>query len=373
MTAMKKHLFSILSMCLIISASIHAEAQIIEIMGTDTIELQAGNYQYGELQWQMSLDNVDYQDIENANGTTYRFFPTVESYYRAKIDVGGCPTDYSQICHVQVPPQGFIDGLFSTNANHRVYFSRGNLQYIGSAATPYWKFAERQWDYLGDGPQASEDQHADRDLFGWATSGWDNGNVYYQPWNTENTNTAYYGPLDDSDLTGDYANSDWGVYNPISNGGGAAGMWRTLTADEWEYVLDLRTTASGIRYAKATVNNVAGVILLPDDWDSGNYTLTNTDVEDCDYSGNLISASDWMDVFESNGAVFLPTAGMRYGTMLTSIATHGVYWSVSSAHDTFTAHEINFTPTNFKTCNWSMFKYFGCSVRLVKDAEEVDK
>ena len=369
---MKKLLFSI-SIVLMMSVSFHAKAQIIEITGNDTIELQAGNYQYGELQWQMSLDNVDYQDIENANGTTYRFFPTFDSYYRVKIDVEGCPADYSQVCHVTAGPEGIINGLYSINAIGKVYFSQGNLQYIGSAATPYWKFAEHQWDYLGDGAQASDDPNADRDLFGWGTSGWDNGNMYYQPWNTETANTAYYGPVDDLDLTGDFAKSDWGVYNPISNGGNVVEMWRTLTADEWEYVLDLRSTASGIRYAKGTVNDIAGVILLPDDWDTGNFTLTNTNNEDCDYSGNIISASQWLEVFESNGAVFLPTGGMRYGTMISSIATHGVYWSVSSAHDSFTAHEINFSPTNFKTCNWSMFKYFGCSVRLVRDADAVNK
>ena len=369
----KQLILSILLMCLTLSASHIAKAQIIEIMGNDTIELQVSNYQYGELQWQISLDNSDYQDIENANGLTYRFFPTFESYYRAKIDIEGCPTEYSQICHILVGPEGIIDGLFSTSGNTRVYFSQGNLQYIGSAATPYWKFADRQWDYLGDGPQGSDDIYADRDLFGWGTSGWDNGNVYFQPWNTEITNTAYYGPLDDSDLTGDYANSDWGIYNPIHNGGNATESWRTLTADEWQYILDLRNTVSGMRYAKATVNDVAGVILFPDDWDADNYTLTNVNEEDCDYSGNHINASDWQDVFEANGAVFLPTAGLRYNTMVTNTATHGVYWSVSSAHDTYTAHEINFTPTNFKTSNWSMFKYFGCSVRLVKDENAVNK
>ena len=48
-------------------------------------------------------------------------------------------------------PIGAINGKFTINANgNQVYFSQGNLQYIGSAATPYWKFAEKQWDYLGD-------------------------------------------------------------------------------------------------------------------------------------------------------------------------------------------------------------------------------
>ena len=37
-------------------------------------------------------------------------------------------------------PEGAINGLFTINENgDQVYFSQGNLQYIGSAATPYWK------------------------------------------------------------------------------------------------------------------------------------------------------------------------------------------------------------------------------------------
>ena len=39
-------------------------------------------------------------------------------------------------------PVGAINGLFSVSATQQVYFSKGNLQYIGSAATPYWQFAE---------------------------------------------------------------------------------------------------------------------------------------------------------------------------------------------------------------------------------------
>ena len=43
-----------------------------------------------------------------------------------------------------------LSGIFTINASGTtVQFSKGNLQYIGSASTPYWKFADNQWDYLG--------------------------------------------------------------------------------------------------------------------------------------------------------------------------------------------------------------------------------
>ena len=108
-------------------------------------------------------------------------------------------------------PVGIIDGAFTINANgEQVYFSQGNLQYIGSAATPYWKFAEHQWDYLGTTTsQNSSNQNVDRDLFGWGTSGWNNGNMYYQPYNTETNydgNTGYgYGPTDGTSYTYTYS------------------------------------------------------------------------------------------------------------------------------------------------------------------------
>ena len=45
-------------------------------------------------------------------------------------------------------PTGAAKGLFSIDECRQVWFSKGNLQYIGSAATPYWKFAEQQWEIL---------------------------------------------------------------------------------------------------------------------------------------------------------------------------------------------------------------------------------
>ena len=65
-------------------------------------------------------------------------------------------------------PTGAIDGKFTINSDgDQVYFSQGNLQYIGSASTPYWKFADNQWDVLGTTTgQNSSDENIDRDLFG---------------------------------------------------------------------------------------------------------------------------------------------------------------------------------------------------------------
>ncbi len=263
-------------------------------------------------------------------------------------------------------PVGAINGLFTINANgDQVYFSQGNLQYIGSASTPYWKFADHQWDYLGDNGQGNTSQNVDRDLFGWGTSGYNHGAVCYQPWSTSQTPSDYYAyghyAYNLFDQTGQ---ADWG-YNPIINGGNQANQWRTLTAPEWIYIFDTRTTSSGIRYAKANVNNVNGVILLPDDWHSEYYSLGNTNDSGASFNSNTISTIDWASSFEAHGAVFLPAAGTRDGTSLYYLGSNGIYWS-SSSNLTEYAWVVDFFD-NFFLTDYFLERYYGYSVRLVQD------
>ena len=265
-------------------------------------------------------------------------------------------------------PTGAINGLFSVSASQQVWFSQGNLQYIGSAGTPYWKFAENQWDYFGTTTgQNSSNHNVDRDLFGWGTSGWYNGSTYYMPFDVEDAYPAdhQYGPPGEYDLTGEYANADWGVYNPISNGGNVAGQWRTLTHSEWGYVLFSRTTPSGIRFAKAVVNDVNGVIVLPDDWVGSIYTLSSINNREANYNNNIISASNWTNVLQAHGAVFLPAGGSRAGTSVLYAGTNGYYWS-SSYYNPYQSKSIFFSNTQLKIGEPDL-RYCGCSVRLVQD------
>ena len=265
-------------------------------------------------------------------------------------------------------PQGIINGAFTVNANgDQVYFSQGNLQYIGSAAAPYWKFADHQWDYLGDNGQASTSETADRDLFGWSTSGYDHGAVCYQPWSTSTNPDDYYAyGQSNYNLYDGNGQADWG-YNAISNGGNQENSgWRTLTQPEWDYVFNTRSTTSGIRYAKAKVNNVNGVILLPDNWDASVYALSNTN-DAWGGFGNTITAEDWANVLETNGAVFLPAAGWRNGTYAAFIGNRGFYWSASyydNDYDPGFAYYVFFSNNDVGTNG--MYRS-GLSVRLVKD------
>lgn len=77
--------------------------------------------------------------------------------------------------------EGALTGLFSVSAGKQVYFSRGNLQY--QAQFDNWRFAENQYDYVGNSRAGNVDYAFDKsdnariartydgwiDLFGWGT------------------------------------------------------------------------------------------------------------------------------------------------------------------------------------------------------------
>ena len=208
------------------------------------------------------------------------------------------------------------------------------------------------------------------DLFGWGTSGWNpGGNTYSHPWDYNYDDDHLYGPPGRYNLTGSYANSDWGYYNAINNGGNTVHQWRTLTHEEWDYVFNTRSTSSGIRYAKATVNGVKGVILLPDEWSTSYYSLSKTNKSNVNFSFNVISSSDWTNCLQAHGAVFLPMAGFRDKT---TFILNGFYWSASyeDSNDpvaTYYAYSWFFNSAYLR--HNGSYRGYGHSVRLVCPAE----
>ena len=99
----------------------------------------------------------------------------------------------------------------------------------------------------------------------------------------------------------------WDLYPALLLKGGV-GCWHIPTWREWDYLINQRETVSGMRFAFGTVNEVSGLILLPDDWVASTFTLNNVN-EVADYTNNSIDAPTWTTVFEPAGAVFLPTNG----------------------------------------------------------------
>ncbi|MBQ3845076.1 MAG: hypothetical protein II817_08915 [Bacteroidales bacterium] len=289
-----------------------------------------------------------------------------------------------------VVKEGVLGGSFTVNSSgDKVNFSQGNLQYVGSNGT--WQFAEHQYDYLGTTTsQNGTSTTVTRDLFGWGTSGWNNGNYFNQPYNTSNsTSSPYtssngygYGPTNGStytySLTGDYANADWG-HNPITNGGNTADLWRTLTKDEWVWILgpssspnpgtNCRTSSTvngtaNARFTYAKINNTyKGMIIFPDTYTAGTPTgvTWGTINSYSDYT-TICTTAGW-EALEEAGCVFLPAAGRRGGTSVSDVGSYGVYWS-STANGTGNAYSLYFDSSYFNPSN-SYRRCSGYSVRLV--------
>ena len=272
--------------------------------------------------------------------------------------------------------EGAIDGKFTINASgDQVYFSKGNLQYTKSTQT--WSFMEHQYDIVETTNQDVGYNYENQDivsLFGYGTSGWNSGAELflincYHPWDTDNSLANEFGGT--HYFPGDLKNSnaDWGQYNSIRNGGNQVGLWRTLTEDEWRYIFFARNTISGIRYAKACVNNVNGVIILPDDWNDNLYNLNCTNIGDMNFNSNTITVSQW-GTLEQHGAVFLPAAGYRFGTSVSDVNSEGSYWSAT--------HDYHYG-MNYNAFSWyfsglhlyskSLINFMGLSVRLVHDVD----
>ena len=237
-------------------------------------------------------------------------------------------------------PTGALGGLFSVSSTKKVYFSKGNLQYCASTNT--WRFAENQVDCIGsDNGNIAPSYSGWIDLFGWGSGD-----------NPTNTSTS----------SSDYDSfNDWGN-NPISNGGNTANQWQTMTKNEWNFLVFNRP---GVRFAKAKVNGVAGLILLPDDWNTSYYPLKSTNSNNSAYSVNIINSDDWTNLFETKGAVFLPAAGSRSGTYVFEVGESGCYWSSTLLSSG--ASGLLFTKTS--TSIYTESRYYGHPVRLVTVSE----
>ena len=255
--------------------------------------------------------------------------------------------------------EGALGGKFSVSRSSQVVFAQGNLQY--NAAQDTWRFAGQQYEYIGQGNEniaASYDGWID--LFGWGTG-----------------NNPTLATLSDADYK---TFSDWGA-NAVSNGGNTAGLWRTLSKDEWVYMIQTRAKASSL-FGLGSIDGVNGMILLPDNWHAPegiSFTPSTTkglqdlgihfDNEGKDnYSHNTFTQEQWAQM-ETAGAVFLPAAGGRFGEATTYlVGENGHYWT-STAYDSYFSHLMYFDSEFLFPQAWSGC-YRGFSVRLVTTATD---
>lgn len=248
---------------------------------------------------------------------------------------------------------GPLPGKFSVSADHQVQFASGNLQY--HAYGQYWRFAEHQYDFVGNGTNGNVVYALDKcsnafiapnydgwiDLFGWGTGD--------EPWlNAEESNA--YGLFE-----------DWGK-NTIMNGGFFV-KYRTLSWEEWFYLLVERPEAEQLR-GQATVGKVHGYILLPDAWQAPKKIAFTPNPNNWDT--NTYSTAQWKKL-EDSGAVFLPAGGFRSGSELNVVGLFGFYWSSTLySENNLDARDFFFSEKRIGPRDHEK-RFYGLSVRLVCD------
>ena len=257
---------------------------------------------------------------------------------------------------------GLLSGKFSVSETKQVNFSQGNLQY--NPDTKIWSFANSQY-VPNNGTCVSQ--------FRWSTSGYSFDPL--REFRDGRYNTRGYEP---SDISG--TKYDWGVYNPISNGGNVANIWRTLTLEEWKYLINNRKKGGKDLYAIATVCGMHGMILLPDDWDFGNGLLPEKADIDYDLYQQIVIKQDLWTLMEEQGAVFLPNEKVDHDIAFYNAAFEqdrtdwigGAYWSANSSKGMYLYdHTASWVDTYMIDLE---FDYVGgvgvASVRLVRDVTE---
>lgn len=252
----------------------------------------------------------------------------------------------------QVPHAGF-----SVAPNKYVKFAPGNLQYTQSTDT--WAFATEQYEMLGTdnvvggdvthdatyGDSKSGTALSDRiDLFGWSSDA---------KWGV-NTAISY------SIYVGDFV--DWG--QNISDGT----TWRTLTDDEWDYLLFARGPRVGVARIQISSNKyMNGLILLPDDWQINEEVFKANVSSDCSilaYADYQTFTLDQWSKLEAAGAVFLPALGYRRGSDVSRVQFYGTYWSATYYNSGYAYY------LSFYSGGAGMYyddRYYGRAVRLVQD------
>ena len=208
-----------------------------------------------------------------------------------------------------------LPGRFSVSSTKQVYFSKGNLQYIGTT----WQFAEHQYDYFG-----ANQYDGHQDIF---------------------PSSGYSSPDNDA-------------------------SWYTLSQPEWAYLYTGRsvsnTLSEGASFIRITIDGkYRGMIFFPDVYTH----LDNTDFSGTlfNYEGNddytaTVSLEGW-EKMEAAGCLFLPASG--YSTNGSSYGNHGLYNSTTPD-----SGSSRYTPgwylSKLELGDWS-YNTTRVAVRLVRD------
>lgn len=277
---------------------------------------------------------------------------------------------------------------FSVSATKQVYFTQGNLQYIGSAATPYWRVADSQYDYLGTSNGKAENAESgskiaadvDVDLFGWGSVDvpflGSNDNEDYE-WGLTNTKGGEELPAENNWAT-KFNNGTDVLYASDSNiaYGTAAkkgGNYCVLTRAEWQYLFANHYWG----FATVTMDNgntVNGLVICPNTVTTEEQaktflagTVYKSSANQTGKTGAYSENSITQETIDTNGLLFLPAAGNRSNLSVGGVGSYGYYWSTTSS-SAKNAYSVYFGTTYFGSAG-NYGRYYGFSVRLASVVE----
>lgn len=275
--------------------------------------------------------------------------------------------------------QGALPGEFKVSPTKTVHFSSGNYQCTARGFSH--RFAEHQYDIIAGSNKNISNLYVYTgyfDLFGW-------GKVYF----TYTTNPEDY-----------LEYKEWGEYE-FENADNNA-EWRTLTGDEWRYLLFESGCDMGLATITVEDKTRNGLVLLPEGklselkkqgmsfvtvkdqgktWTKDGDYLSSSKTK---YTDNMYTVEQW-DTLETAGAVFLPAAYYRTGSSSSSTTAEvvlsygdgiGCYWSSTpNTADIKYADYMSFSSSYSSAgigvyANGNKQRYTGMSVRLVTENAE---
>lgn len=215
-------------------------------------------------------------------------------------------------------PDNGVKGLYSVSANQRVYIAHGNLYYklpcthteremtwvypfyrdvTITDTAGYWGFYREQWGHYHNDAQTG----ASGDTLSFFPFGFTNSKIYNRSNGGDNTFVEW----------GTQAEVKSSTVNGIPRGIGD--HWRTITGDEWEYLLFQRPMVFGApRFAAVVVTLANGrttkdcLLMYPDRYNPSDYAPKPN-------IRGVAQSVTWEEYqrYESLGCAFLPANGFR--------------------------------------------------------------
>ena len=253
-------------------------------------------------------------------------------------------------------------GAFSISSYNQVTFAPSNLVY--NRVDNKWHLADNPWDVLGIKIFASPSldyQNPSESIYNYMYIS--DVNMFAREidvfgWGTGNNPT-----LVGEDYTDFPVFAEWGK-NIIGND--HTKQWRTLTKDEWEYILFKRYDANKLLAYIIVDGHIGGLLLFPDNWVHPDGIKLTTGFNPDFFAGyNYLDSEEVLQIQEK-GAIFLPSTAKRFPGeyRLEGSYMNGYYWT-SSAKDEQHSYAIKFTEKNIKLVQ--LDPATGIAVRLAKD------